>query len=101
LAKSVVEGQGTKCILNVDVVPSATKTEVGKVNEWRNSLQIKVAAPPTEGQANEELIRFLSEKIDIPMDAVKILRGGTSRHKVVIIDAPKDRVEKLLGLVGC
>ncbi len=101
MSKSVVEAHGTSCIVDIDVVPGAPKTEIGRVNEWRGSLQVKLAAKPVEGEANEELIRFISEEIGVPRNSVKILRGGTSRHKIVEIDAPKEVVEKSLGVTSC
>ncbi len=101
MGKNLVKEHGPSCIIDVDVVPGAPRTELGKVNEWRGALQVKVAAQPKEGEANEELARFLAERIGIPKASVKILRGGTSRHKTIIIEAPKDKVEKALGLSKC
>ena len=92
---------GSSCIIDVDVVPGAPKTELGRVNEWRCSLQVRIAAPPREGEANEELIRFIAEVVGVPRDSVRILKGGTSRHKTVAIEAPKERIEKSLGVGTC
>jgi len=101
LGKSYVKGQGSSCTITVDVVPSVQKTELGKVNEWRGALQVKVAARAREGEANEELIRFLAEKLGVSRDSVRILKGGTSKHKTLCIHAPKEKVEKLLGVGRC
>ena len=101
MAKSLVTEYGSSCIINIDVIPDAPRTGLGKINEWRGAIQIKVAALPREGKANEELLRFLSEKIGVPRSSVRVLRGGTSRHKVVVVDAPKHEVEKALGVVSC
>lgn len=101
MGKAFVKGTGSSCVIAVDVVPGAPRTELGKVNEWRGALQVKVAAPPKEGEANEELVRFLAEKLGLPRGSVTILKGGTSRHKTVRIDASKDEVEKVLGEGGC
>ena len=101
MGKDLVKVHGSSCIIDVDVVPGAPKTELGKVNEWRNSLQIKVAAPPREGEANEELMRFIAEVVGVPKDSVTILKGGTSRHKTVAIEAPKEKVDKALGVDTC
>jgi len=101
LAKDLVKGEGPSCILEVDVVPGAPKTELGKVNEWRGALQIKVAAQPREGEANDELVRFLAETLGLPRDSIMLVKGGTSRHKTIRIRAPKERVERLLGVGNC
>jgi len=46
-------------------------------------LRIKVTAPPVDSAANEALIRLLAEALDCPRNRVELLRGDTSRHKVV------------------
>ena len=39
--------------------------------------------PPVDAAANEAVVRLLAEKFDCPRGAVQILRGQTSRHKVI------------------
>ena len=101
MSKDLVKVSGSTCIINIDVVPGAPRTELGKVNEWRGALQVKVAAQPREGEANEELVRFLASVVGVSSDSVKILKGGASRHKTVGIEAPKEKVEKALGVRIC
>jgi len=48
-------------------------------------LKIKVNAPPVGGAANKELIEILSDKFRIRKTAIKIIKGHTSRNKVVEI----------------
>ncbi len=98
MGKGFVHEHEGGCVINIDVVPGAPKTELGKVNEWRGALQIKVAAQPKEGEANDELLRFIADKVGVPRSSVTITKGGTSRHKTVVIGAPKEQVEKALGV---
>jgi uncharacterized protein (TIGR00251 family) len=49
-------------------------------------LKIRVAAPPVDGQANEELVRFLAKQLGVPRSAVKIVSGIGSRSKVAAIE---------------
>lgn len=49
------------------------------------AIKIDVAAPPEDGKANAELIRFLAEYFDVPRSSVEILSGQTGRRKVVKI----------------
>jgi len=51
-----------------------------------DTLKIKVHAPPVGGAANEELIGILSEELGIKKSAIKIIRGHSSRDKVVEIE---------------
>jgi uncharacterized protein (TIGR00251 family) len=46
-------------------------------------LKVAVAAPPVEGKANEALIRFFSDLLEVPRSSVEIVSGGSSRNKVV------------------
>jgi len=51
-----------------------------------NAVKINVAAPPVEGRANVELIRFLAELADVPKYKVRILMGESSPMKLIEID---------------
>jgi uncharacterized protein (TIGR00251 family) len=48
-------------------------------------LGVRVAASPVRGQANRELIAFLSQLLDISKDSLAILKGHTSRHKLITV----------------
>jgi uncharacterized protein YggU (UPF0235/DUF167 family) len=43
-------------------------------------------APPVDGKANEELLRFLADKLGVPKAAVTLRQGVSSRRKVVAIE---------------
>ena len=49
-------------------------------------MKVKIQAPPIEGRANEALIEFLAEVLEVPRRTVTLVRGDTSRHKTVRID---------------
>ena len=66
---------------NVRVQPRAAKS--GVAGDLDGVLKIRLAAPPVEGQANEELIRLLAELFDAPRRRIAILSGQTSKNKVV------------------
>jgi len=71
------------CTIAIKVIPNAPRTEIAG---WLgDSLKIKIHAPALEGRANEELCRFLAEKLGLPKRAVTLLQGEKSRLKVVQI----------------
>jgi hypothetical protein len=72
------------CTLAVKAIPNAPRDEV--VGWLGNALKVKVHAPPVEGRANEALCEFLADTLGLPRRAVIVLRGDTSRQKVVRID---------------
>lgn len=70
-------------ILTVHVQPKASRTE--SVGLSGDALKVKVAAPPAEGAANDELSRFLAKQVGVPPSAVVILAGAGSRHKKLLL----------------
>ncbi|MGH7538989.1 MAG: DUF167 domain-containing protein [Gemmatimonadales bacterium] len=66
------------------VVPRARATQI--VGRHGDAIRIRLAAPPVDGAANAELIRFLAERLGVPRRAVSIARGRTGRRKTVAID---------------
>lgn len=75
--------EGAVVCLHVKVQPRASCNEIGEA--LGNELKIKVTAPPVDSAANEALVKFLAEVLDCPRNAVQLVRGATSRHKVVSI----------------
>jgi len=69
--------------VTVKVHPRARRPGIsGRLGDaWKLDL----AAPPVEGKANEECIRFFAELAGVPRSRVRILMGATSRTKVVEI----------------
>ena len=72
--------------LSVRVVPRASRNEIAGYHD--GALRIRVAAPPVEGAANRELIKFLSKSFRVPQSAVTIISGSNSRNKIVRITNP-------------
>ena len=70
--------------LTVKVHPRARRSAVtGRLGDaWKLDL----TAPPVEGKANEECVRFLAELVGVPRARVRIVAGLTSRTKVVEIE---------------
>ncbi len=67
--------------LAVKVQPRAPTNEVGE--PFGAELRLKVTAPPVDAAANEAVLRLLAKKFDCARGVVQILRGQTSRHKVI------------------
>jgi uncharacterized protein len=65
----------------VRVVPRAARSAVVGVHD--GALKVRVAAPPVEGAANDELVRTLARALAVPPRAVEIVSGQTSKTKQV------------------
>lgn len=87
------EGDG-EIIFTVRVVPRASSSRVA--GEHDGALRVRVAAPPVEGAANAELVRFLSRLFHVPARDVEIMGGQTSRLKQIRVrGAARGQLEKL------
>ena len=79
----IVQDTKDGAILTVHVQPKASTTEC--VGIHGDALKIRVAAPPVDGAANDELIRFLARQLSIPSTSVRIQSGASGRHKRVLV----------------
>jgi uncharacterized protein (TIGR00251 family) len=70
--------------LKIRVQPRATRTTLAGAHG--DALKVRLAAPPVDGKANDALIAFLAETLDVPRRAVRIVAGATSRDKTVEVD---------------
>jgi uncharacterized protein (TIGR00251 family) len=72
------------CTLAIKAIPNAPRHQV--VGWLGAALKVKIHAPPLEGRANDALCEFLAEELGLPRRAVTVLRGDTSRQKIVRIN---------------
>ena len=63
------------------VQPRASANEIAE--PLGNELRIKVTAPPVDAAANEAMLRLLADWLDCPRSKIELVRGHTSRHKIV------------------
>ena len=86
--------QGTG-LLQLRVHPNARRNEVTGFTDA--VLQVKIAAPPVKGKANRELVAFLSKTLGVSQGSLTIIRGHTSRNKVIAIDglSQEDIIKRL------
>ena len=67
----------------VKVQPRARKNAItGTVGD---AVKLALTAPPVEGRANQAVIQFLAEVLEIPRASITIASGETGRNKVVRI----------------
>jgi uncharacterized protein (TIGR00251 family) len=74
----------TETQLRVRLQPRARRTEV--VGERAGAVVIRVTAPPVDGRANEALCALVAERAGVPRRAVSVVRGASSRDKVVRVE---------------
>lgn len=79
----VIDEKGGAVQFAVRVVPRASTT--GIAGEHDGALKIRIASPPVDGAANQELVRFLAKHFGVARGDVEIVAGLSSKNKRVSI----------------
>ena len=78
------------------IQPGASRTAV--VGGLDGRIKIAVAAPPVDGKANAELLKFLRKKLRVPAGSLAIAAGESGRRKRLHVSVPAaELLEKLSG----
>lgn len=75
-------------VLHVHVTPKSGRDEVGG---WRGSeLSVRVTSAPEGGKANAAVCKVVAAALRVPKTRVQVVRGETSRHKVLEVGGLED-----------
>ena len=80
----MIEQRGSAVRVRIYAQPRASRSEV--VGEHGDMLKVRVAAPPVDGAANAELVRFLAKRVGVAPSLVTVVGGDTGRSKVIEIE---------------
>jgi uncharacterized protein (TIGR00251 family) len=82
--------------ISVKVIPRAKKNEVaGLMGD--GSVRIRITAPPVEGAANQALVEFLSQLMNIHKNQIEIVAGLSSERKLItLVGISPQSVEEIL-----
>ncbi|MFH1477359.1 MAG: DUF167 domain-containing protein [Verrucomicrobiota bacterium] len=87
----------TGVMLSVHVCPRAAQDQLQGLHG--DAVKIRLRAPPADGKANDALIVFLSQILDVSVRNLFIVAGHSARHKrVAITGATEAAVRVKLGL---
>jgi uncharacterized protein len=79
----------------IKVVPRASKNQIVRLEG--DAIKIRLNAPPVDGKANDALIEFLADLLQVRRAQIEIVTGHTARHKVVrVLGANIRRVEEMI-----
>ena len=68
--------------VQIEVSPNSGQFQITGYNQWRQTLEVKIKAPPTKGKANKEIIKEFSK---LTGHHTKILSGHKSRQNTLKI----------------
>ncbi len=61
--------------------PNANKREVKKIDQ--NHYVVSIKEPPIKGEANEAILKLLSEYFGVSLSKVRMVHGHTTRNKTI------------------
>ena len=70
--------------LAVRVITRSSRNEIAEIMN-DGTIKIRLTAAPVEGKANQALVEFLSEVLDVPRAKIDIVAGVNSREKLISI----------------
>lgn len=70
-------------LLAVRVTPRARRDEIAGLRE--GVLQVRVAALPEDGRANEAVCRLVARRLGVPLRSVTLVKGQRSRQKLISV----------------
>ena len=80
--------------LAIRVTPRASKNEIVDILS-DGTVKVHLTAPPVEGKANAELLKFLSKVLDVPIGQLEVVAGASGRDKLIsVIDMDADTLHK-------
>lgn len=82
-SRSIYTWSGNNLLLDCYLQPKASRSEIAGL--FDGHMKIRIAAPPVDGKANAELIKFLAAYFSIAKSRVKIVSGHKGRRKRVCI----------------
>ncbi|MBS1708740.1 MAG: DUF167 domain-containing protein [Armatimonadetes bacterium] len=74
----------TTAELRVRVTTRASRPRIA--DDGADSVQVWVAAPPVDGEANKAVEETVAKSIGLPKSRVRVVRGHKSRDKVLALD---------------
>jgi uncharacterized protein (TIGR00251 family) len=75
--------------ITVRLQPRAKRTEIA--GERAGALLVRVTAPPVDGRANDALCRLIADRAGVAAGRVQVVRGASTRDKVVRVAGVEDR----------
>ena len=84
-------------LLPVRAQPGARRP--GVAGTWNGHLKLAVAAPPDAGRANKALVALAAKLFGLRPSAVELVRGHSSRQKLLRLELPPAELERRLALL--
>ncbi|XP_059177139.1 UPF0235 protein C15orf40 homolog isoform X2 [Physella acuta] len=71
-------------LIKILAKPGAKQNSVTGVTE--EGVGVQISAPPVEGEANTELVKYISKVLDLRKSDIQLDKGSKSRNKILRVD---------------
>ena len=87
--------------LAVRITPRASANEIAELLD-DGTIKVRLAAPPTDNEANDALLEYLSEILGVPKSQLEIVAGSDGRDKLIsVVDMDVEMVhQRILAHLG-
>uniref|UniRef100_A0A182VWG9 Uncharacterized protein n=1 Tax=Anopheles minimus TaxID=112268 RepID=A0A182VWG9_9DIPT len=94
----LVDAKTGNLIVKILAKPGAKTSGITDVSE--EGIGCQIAAPPIDGEANTELIKYLSKLLNLRKSDISLDRGSKSRQKTILLDKDSCRYspEQLIAI---
>jgi len=84
-------------MLSIKVIPNSSKNELIYKD---GALRLKITTPPVDGKANKFVTEFLSKKFKIPKTSIEIIRGDSTREKLILLGTTdEDKKKNIINII--
>lgn len=84
---------GGSIVLRVHAKPGAKQNTITDIMD--EAIAVQIAAPPVDGEANAELVKYIAKVLQLRKSDVSVERGSKSREKTLLVSGDTDLVRVL------
>lgn len=99
---AILRSSPTTLRLLLSIKPNAKTSAVTSIPDLASSssddtpIGVRIAAPPRDGEANTEVVRFVAKTLGVRKSGVRIIKGEKGREKVVEVEDGDMEVEEVV-----
>jgi len=87
----IISEKNGGCLLKCWIQPRSSRSTIVGIHD--NAIKIALTAPPVDGKANKELIKFIAKYFNLAKSDIQIVSGESSRSKTILITGlNKDKI---------
>lgn len=95
-ATAISVNKSGEIVLRIHAKPGAKQNSITDISE---TIGVQIAAPPVDGEANTELVKFISKVLQLRKSDLSLDRGSKSREKVLLVAKGSIDIDKAVDLI--